>query len=393
MKDHTREEIKFTMKSEMIVGTGSAKNLPKLLRERGWIKVALVIDSAVLQHNPYAREIVDIVTGDLDKVILVRAEMPEPTYDYLDQVKSAVQGQSLDCVIGIGGGSTIDVAKGLATLVMNPGPAIQYRGFGKVVHQPLPVVALPTTAGSGSEVTYYAAFIDTIEKRKFGINSEYNYPRLAFYDSGFLDSCPLKTFASSGMDAMVHTIESYVARTATAISRIFSIKAFDLLFPNLSKIADGDRSPGTKLNLLLGSGLAGVALMNSGSGPAGALSYPLGVHFKVPHGLAGSVFLAPVIEFNVTNGYTAYSELYDRMPSAETGLNEKEKAMRFAQKIRDLSRRLGVPTNLAGFGVTTDQDMRLIIDNALQMKPPFELNPVPFGEVQIDQTVRALGTN
>lgn len=282
---------------------------------------------------------------------------------------------------------------GLATLATNPGPAINYRGFGKVVNQPLPVVALPTTAGTGSEVTPYAVFIDTKERWKFGINSEYNYPRLAVYDSSFLDSCPDKVYASSGMDAMTHTLESFVARNATVISRIFSIKAFELLYPNLCKIAAGDRSTATKLNLLVGSGCAGIALMNSGAGPSGALSYPLGVHFDVPHGLAGSVFLPEVIEFNVRHGYTDYAMLYDRIPDAKLELSASEKSIQFAQCIKDLSRRLGIPTELAGFGVKTEEDLRSIIENAWQLKAAFDQNPIPFGKAEIEQTVRALSTS
>ena len=379
------------MKTEMIAGQGAAKNLPKLLRDRGWPRIALVVDAGVLDHNPYAKEIIELLQAGMDQVVLVRCDMAEPTYDYLDQTKQIIEGKTLDCVVGIGGGSTMDLSKGLATLATNPGKGLQYRGFGKVVNQPLPVVALPTTAGTGSDVTPNAVFIDTIEKWKFGINTEYNYPRLAVYDSGFLDSCPAKIYASSGMDAMTHTLESFVAKNATAISRIFSFKAFELLFPNLMKFAEGDRSAETKLNLLVGSGCAGVALMNAGAGPAGALSYPLGVYFKVPHGLAGSVFLPGVIEFNVSHGYKDYAQLYDRIPGAKRDLDDTQKSLQFAQEIKNLSARLGIPTELAGFGVKTDQDMQLIIDNAWQLKPAFEQNPLPVGKAEIEQLVRSLG--
>jgi alcohol dehydrogenase class IV len=393
MKDYTKEDIRFVMKTEMIVGQGSAKNLPKMLRDRGWPRVAIVVDSGVLKHNPYAQEIVEILTKNLDTAILVPCEMAEPTYDYLDKTKTGIEGKQIDCVVGIGGGSTMDLSKGLATLATNPGKALQYRGFGKVLNQPLPVVALPTTAGTGSEVTPYAVFIDTSERWKFGINSEFNYPRLAVYDPGFLDTCPMKIYASSGMDAMTHTLESFVAKNATTVSRAFSIKAFELLFPNLTKFAAGDRSTETKLGLLLGSGCAGIALMNAGAGPAGALSYPLGVYFDVSHGIAGSVFLPGVIQFNVAHGYTDYAQLYDRIPGAKTGLNDSQKALAFAEAIKNLSSSLGIPTELAGFGVKTEADARLIIDNAWQLKLAFEQNPIPFGKVEIENLVLSLSNS
>ena len=193
------------------------------------------------------------------------------------------------------------------------------------------------------------------------------------------------------MDALTHTLESFVAKNATTISRVFSIKAFELLFPNLLAAAGGNRSTETKLALLVGSGCAGLALMNSGAGPSGALSYPLGVYFNVPHGLAGSVFLPQVIEFNVAHGYTDYAVLYDRMPGAKLDLNEAQKSLRFAAEIKNLSDRFGIPTNLKGFGVRTEQDLRLIIDNSWQLKAAFEQNPIPFGLKEIEETVRALG--
>jgi alcohol dehydrogenase len=392
MKDYTQETVRFVMKTEMLVGQGAAMKLPELLRERSWTKPALVVDKGVLEHNAYARQVIENVRQELDGAIVVPSEMPEPTYEYLDIAKTRIDGKSIDCIVGIGGGSTMDLSKGLASLATNPGPGITYRGFNKLVHPSLPVVALPTTAGSGSDVTPYAVFIDTGQRWKFGIISEFNYPRLSVYDSGFLDSCPASVFASSGMDAMTHTLESFVARNATKISRAFSIKAFELLFPSLSKIAAGDRSVATKLDVLVGSGIAGVALMNSGAGPSGALSYPLGVHFNVPHGLAGSVFLPQVIRFNVEKGYTDYATLQDLIPGSDLKGSAAEKSLRFAHEVEQLSARLGIPTTLAGFGVHTEEHLRSIIDNAWQLKAAFEQNPIPFGPAEIEQTVRALGT-
>ena len=389
MKDYKKENIRFVMKTELVVGEGSAKGLPELLKTNGWERIGLVIDKGLYDNNNYIKEIATLLEKSLGRFILLINEMPEPTYDYLDEVKTLFAADDLDCFVGIGGGSTLDLAKGCATLKTNPGKAIEYRGFGKVKNQPLPVVALPSTAGTGSEVTPYAVFIDTAAKWKFGINTEYNYPRLAVYDPGFLDSCPARIYASAGMDAMTHTLESFAAKNATALSRIFSMKAFGLLFENLKKAAAGDRSTGMKLNLLVGAGCAGAALMKSGAGPSGALSYPLGVYFDVPHGLAGSVFLPAVIKYNVENGYAAYSELYDMVfPGGK--ISAAEKSVRFADEIEKLSRELGIPTDLKGFGVKTENDLKMIIDNSMQLEAAFKQNPVPFGKEEIKKVVYSL---
>ncbi len=389
MKDYQIENIRFVMKTELLVGKGIAGELPAQLKSHSWGRIGLVIDKGLYDGNNYAREIVALLENSLERVVLLVNEMAEPTYDYLDEFKTRFTEHDLDCFVGIGGGSTLDLAKGFATLKTNEGKAINYRGFEKVKNIPLPVVALPSTAGTGSEVTPYAVFIDTQAKWKFGINTEYNYPRLALYDPGFLDSCPPKIFASAGMDAMTHTLESFAAKNATPLSRLFSVKAFQLLFNNLKKVAGGDISIGTKLNLLVGSGCAGIALMNSGGGPSGALSYPLGVYFNVPHGLAGSVFLPAVIKFNVEKGYTAYSELYD-LVFDNISISAMEKSMLFATEIETISRELAIPTNLKGFGVTSQDDLRLIIDNSMQLEAAFHQNPVKFGKEEIEKIVYSL---
>lgn len=389
MKNYLEEKIRFVIKTEMLIGDEIARDLPKHLKSYFWNEIGLVVDKGLYENNIYVKDIIELLHKGLKRVILLINEMPEPTYDYLDQVKTKFDDYDLDCFVGIGGGSTLDLTKGLATLKTNEGKAINYRGFGKVKNIPLPVVALPSTAGTGSEVTPYAVFIDTTEKWKFGINSEYNYPKLALYDPKFLDSCPPKIFASAGMDAITHALESFAAKNSTLLSKLFSKQAFKLLFENLKKTCQGDRSKETKLNLLIGSGCAGIALMNSGAGPSGALSYPLGVYFDVPHGLAGSVFLPAVIKHNVDNGYCEYAELYDLVFNDET-LTPKEKSIRFAEEIKQLSDGLGIPTDLKGFGVETENDLRLIIDNSMQLRTAFEQNPVKFGKEEIEKIIYTL---
>lgn len=389
MKDYLRENVRFIVRTEMLVGNEIAKELPNRLKDLELNRAGLVIDNGLYENNTYVKEIIELLKAQLEKVVLLVSKMPEPTYDYLDEVKVQFEAHDLDCFVGIGGGSTLDLAKGLATLKTNKGDAINYRGFGKVKNVPLPVIALPSTAGTGSEVTPYAVFIDTKEKWKFGINTEYNYPRLALYDPHFLDSCPFNIYASSGMDAMTHTLESFVAKNATVLSRNFSRQAFKLLFENLKKIAKGDFSNETKLNLLVGSGCAGIALMNAGAGPAGALSYPLGVYFDVPHGLAGSVFLSSVIKHNVKAGYAEYAELFD-LVFEEKSLSAQEKSIRFADELVRLCEELRIPTSLEGFGVKTEADLRQIIDNSMQLKAAFEQNPIPFSIKEIEETIYSL---
>jgi len=389
MKDYRIEAVNFVMRTEIMMGEGILKDITNHLKANRFENIGLVIDKELYASNPYCREIYRLLSDNLRQVVLVLNEMPEPTYDYLDEIKVNLQPYKIDCCVGVGGGSTIDLAKGLAVMQTNDGRAIQYRGFDQLQVPPIPTVAVPSTAGSGSEVTPYAVFIDTGEKWKFGINSTHNYPRFAVLDPKILESCPLQVFASSGMDAMTHALESFAANNASALSRMYSVRAFELLFKNLNRIAQGDKTVATIIDLQLGAALAGIALMNSGAGPAGALSYPLGVFFNVPHGLAGSVFLTGVIQYNVACGYTEYSTLYDRIHGPEH-LTARQKSEAFVDDIQHLSRNLGIPVTLEGFGVHSKKDAQLICNNAMQLKAAFDQNPVEFGPQQIEQLIYSL---
>ena len=390
MKDFLKEPIRFVMRTEILTGSGIvSEKLSETLIANNWKRVGCIVDKTLLESNKYAELVTQTLQAKIGDTVVFPNEMPEPSYDYLNEVDNLLKSHDFDCIIGIGGGSTIDLAKGLAVLKTNEGEAIQFRGFGKVTVPPLSVIGIPTTAGSGSEVTPYAVFIDTDENWKFGINTEHNYPRISFLDSDFLKSCPERIFASAGMDALTHSLESFAAKNATDMSIMFSLKAFTMLFRNLNRIADGDRDQETLMGLLLGADMAGIALMNSGAGPAGALSYPLGVYFDVPHGLAGSVFLPGVITHNVEQGYSDYWMLYDQVFPNQS-LSHEEKSHKFADSISTLSCRLGIPGNLNGFGVETEQDRSLIVENSMQLKAAFEQNPVPFGQEEIARLIKSL---
>jgi alcohol dehydrogenase class IV len=369
----------FRLKTDMRFGVGITGNIGNLLRDYGFSKVGIIIDAGVLK-NKAAHELINNLkeTCTIEKIF--ENQISEPDYDYLDECKKEFLGTSMDCLIGIGGGSTMDLTKGVAALLKNPGKAIQYRGFNLLKNLSLPTVAVPTTAGTGSEVTPYAVFTDRNEKRKLGINSEYNIPRLTILDPLLTLSCPRSVTVSSGMDALTHAVESFVAKGATPISKMFSRNAFSLIFNNLSKIVDDMGNIDLRSKLLLGSHCAGVALMNSGAGPAGAMSYPLGVHYNVPHGLAGAVFLPKVVNFNVQSGCEDYAEIYDLIDNADKNLSVLQKTNEFSGALDALCEKLSIPRRLSQFKVSRKDVDFIVKDTFSGLKGAIEQNPVPFTE-------------
>jgi len=355
----------FELKTKMFFGIGESLNLGDHLKKLGYKTPVIVVDKNIF-YSDYVDKIFDSLE-DFD-VRTVLYDLPgEPTYDYLDEVHSKnnpVFGNH-DVIVGIGGGSVIDFAKGLAVLSTNLGPSLQYRGFPENINKPIPVVAIPTTAGTGSEVTYNAVFIDTKENKKLGINTKLNYPVLAILDPNLILSCPPKVMLSSALDALVHSVESYGATKSTELSRLFSRRALLHLrysLPDLKNFEEMKEENQIRVasDLQLGAYYAGIALMNSGSGPAGALSYILGTQFNVPHGLAGGVFLPRIIEFNEDVGFR-YSDFSDECINFNNFLSSID--FNF--------------DDLRQFGVT-EENIGVLLKGIETLQPAFDQNPVPF---------------
>jgi alcohol dehydrogenase len=203
-----------------------------------------------------------------------------------------------------------------------------------------------------------------------------NFPALAIIDPQFTISSPQFVTVSSGMDAIVHAIGSYASPKSNPLTRLFAREAFRYLYDNLYSVIDHPENSDIRANIQYGAYLASVSLMNSSSDPAGALSYPLGVEFKVPHGIAGGVFLPHVIEHNVNKGFD-YSELYFLISKANPHLNLKKRNKHFSELMFELCNKLKVPVTLKVFGVT-ESNIGVLLKAAELRKAAFDLNPVEF---------------
>ncbi|TAN45244.1 MAG: iron-containing alcohol dehydrogenase [Nitrospirae bacterium] len=372
------DKFGFQLNTIMFYGIGHSMTLGDFLKQKGHEKVLFLADEGVVKGADYFGRVKETVRSCVDKlhVIALRGN-EEPDYDYLDAVAAEVRSLGkIDAVVGIGGGSCLDMMKAVAVLMTNPGRGIDYRGFDKLQNPGVPTIAIPTTAGTGSEVTINAVFTDKKEMKKLGINGLYMNATYAILDAEWTLSCPVHVAVSSGMDAMTHALESFMCRKANGLTRVFSKEAFRLLYGALPSLIDDPGNKTKRQELLLGSYLAGAALFNSGSGIAGALSYPIGVHFKVPHGIGGAIFLSSVVEFNVSKGYYDYSELLDLVEPC-SGLSAKAKAEKFSVLMKDLSIKLGVPDYLDQWGITKD-NVQETAKLMLPLQAAFDQNPVSF---------------
>lgn len=380
--------FRFRVSTNLLFGVGQSEKLGQEVEDLGYCKVAAIIDNAVFEHPQVAKAIESVKRLGISLDICKNTAV-EPTYDYLESFKQQLKKRNYDCLVGIGGGSALDLTKGIAVLLTNEGEAISFRGFPKLKNRPVPVIAIPTTAGTGSELTYNAVFNDSREKRKLGINSILNFPVCAIIDPLLMVNSPRSVTVSSGVDAIVHAIESFAHKDNTPISRIYSKKAFELLFNGLMKVLDLPLLAGIRADLSLGAYLAATALINAGSGPAGAFSYPLGVVYNISHGYAGGMFLCSIIETNIKKGYQEYAELYDLIGGVDKTLSVKEKNIGFLGLMNTLMDKLEVPRKLSYYNLGL-KDIQFIIDQYDKLKAGIDQNPVEITKEDVEKIMRGL---
>jgi alcohol dehydrogenase class IV len=370
--------------TNIVQGEGRLVQLPKLLEQLGLRRIGVLCDKTLHDTSDYVSSAVATLTDGGAYLIFYDSPF-EPSYQYLDRLMGDLRKRGLDSSIdgfvGIGGGSALDTAKGLALLCKNEGPSLGYKGFPKDVAKPLPVIAVPSTTGTGSEAVFNASFFDENTNVKMGINCELNYPVLTILDPHVVSTAPRSVLASSGCDALVHTLEAFVSVESTPQSRSFSSHAFSLIMQNMPPLLEAKGSLDNWANMQWAAVFAMLGLSNASSGPSGALSYYLGTHFRVAHGVAGGAFIGKVTRHNHENGYHDYGQLAG-WDGAQPTDAPQERSERVVQTIEGLLALAGMPASLAELGVR-EEDRAGFLQFAEQAKAAFGFNPVPFSEEQI----------
>ncbi len=377
----------FCLSANIIDGDGSSQQLASLLHQRGFTRPGIVCDEGVLSALPLIADLVASMHQD-GATLIPYPEGEEPTYDLLDSVAAGLRSDGslsgTDVWIGIGGGSAMDFAKGLAVLSRNHGPAIGYRGFPENINAPTPIIAVPTTTGTGSEVTFNASFIDAATKTKMGINHRGNYPVLAILDPLLPASAPISVLASSGCDALVHALESFMSPSATPHTRLFSVHSFRLIMASMPQLLAGSSDLSLWADMQWAAAFAMFALSNTSSGPTGALSYYLGTNFGVPHGIAGGAFIDKICRINHERGYHDYAELLASQEHSDT--QRSADSERTVMAIEQLARQANVPESCREFGVT-DADTPGFVAFSEQASGAFANNPVPLSRTDIQALI------
>ena len=363
----TFNTFEFRTVSAIEMKWGGAKQLGSSLAPRFTQRNALLITDAGLIKAGLIAPVIKNLEETGFSVTVFDEVVADPPETIVYRCVAAAQQARADIIIGLGGGSSLDIAKVTAVLAHSGQPLAEMYGIGKVTGSRLPMVLIPTTAGTGSEVTNIA-IITTGETTKMGAVSPQLYADFVLLDAELTLGLPEIHTAATGIDAMVHAIEAYTSRhKKNPVSDALAREALRLLGANLIRACQDGSHRAAREGMLLGATLAGQAFSNSPVAAVHALAYPLGGHYHVAHGLSNALMLGPVLRFNARAAASLYAELADVLDIPGGGDTDTRSAA-FVDHMLHLMEQSGAPRRLRDVGVTENSLPRLASDAMLQTR-------------------------
>jgi alcohol dehydrogenase len=359
--------FQFVANVNLRFGGGTAQTLAAELGALSVAKPFVMVDPGVFQGGVAAPILKALEAGGIAARVFTEIE-PNPTDATIERAFTVAQKGDCDAVVGIGGGSAMDSAKGVGLLMTNGGAIADYDGMNKVKHDLPPVVAIPTTAGTGSEVTANAAVTRATDHYKMSLRSPRLLPKLAIVDPLLLRTLPRGTAAASGLDALTHAIEGYLSVRASPLSDFFALQAMRLLAPNVRAFVANPENLEAASSMALGSMLAGLVVSNTGTGNDHALARALGGLCEMPHGVATAMLLPHVMTFNASARPERYVDIARAIGVATEGAS-REVAARAIDEIRQLLVDVDLPTRLRDVGVPQER-LPEVVDVAIKNVGP-----------------------
>ncbi|MEM1504073.1 iron-containing alcohol dehydrogenase [Domibacillus sp. 8LH] len=357
----------------LITGAGSIAEVGEQAKKLEATKVIIVTDKVIRETGLLSKVTEPLAEAGLEADIIDEV-LPEPPFENLEQLAAQIKGKGYDLLVGVGGGSALDITKVLSVMLTNKEDVRDFVGIDKVKNPGVPTILVPTTAGTGSEVTYNAIFTDTRDKVKKGIVSPYLLPSVAIVDAELTLTVPPAVTAATGMDALVHAVESYTAIRAGELTDGIALQAIKLISRSIRKAVYNGKDLKAREDMAMGSLLAGISLGNAGVGAVHALAYPLGGKFKVPHGVANSLLLPYVMKYNVVADLEKFAEVAEALGENIEGLSLREAADRAVAALAQLSQDVGIPSSLKEVGVTAS-DIPALAEEASKVDRLLNNNP------------------
>lgn len=365
----------------MLVGGGATAEIAEVLAKFGLSKPLVVTDPFMVKSG-LVNKCLDPLAKAGIKVAVFSDTIPEPTDTVVVAGVAALRAGDYDCLIGFGGGSPIDTAKAMSILAMGDKPMSAYKVPFAADIAKLPIIAIPTTAGTGSEATRFTVITDAVRDEKMLIAGLGALPLAAIVDYELTFSVPKRTTADTGVDAFSHALEAYVSKRANAFSDSLAVSAMSLIGANLETAYNEPGNAAAREAMMLGSMQAGIAFSNASVALVHGMSRPIGAHFHVPHGLSNAMLLPAVTRFGLQSALTRYAEAGRRVGFAAAGDSDEVAANKLADGLVRWNSVLSVPTP-AGFGIEPavwEGKLELMAEQALASGSPANNPRVPTKE-------------
>ena len=375
---------KFVLNETSYFGRGAREVLANEIKNRGFNKILVVTDKVLIEAGVTKK-----VTDELDRAGIVYEVYsdikPNPTIqNVLDGVEKCKTSQA-DCIVAVGGGSSIDTAKGIAIVITNPdrNDIVSLNGLSNTKNRCIPIIALPTTAGTAAEVTINYVITDEEREIKMVCVDPNDIPVLSIVDSELMETMPKSIAAATGMDALTHAIEGYITNAHNTMSDMFHMKAIQMIFENLPS-AVNDRDVTAIENMGMAQYIAGMGFSNVGLGIVHSMAHQLGAVYDTPHGIANAILLPTVMEFNGEVCYERFREILIGIGVDAKQMNKEEIIKNMVEKIKELSNKVGITQTVKDVG-GKEEDLEMLAEKAMQdpCKPgnPREVTKEQFVEL------------
>lgn len=351
---------RFVLNEVSYFGPGAREVLPKEIARLGLHKAFVATDKDLIKFG-VADKVLDVLRrADIPYEVFSEIK-PNPTVSNVKAGVKAFADSGADFILAIGGGSSMDTAKAIGIITNNPefADVVSLEGVADTHHKSVPVIALPTTAGTAAEVTINYVITDEKNEKKMVCVDPNDIPAIAIVDAELMYTLPRGLTAATGMDALTHAIEGLITKGAWEMSDMFEIKAIDMINRYLPTAVNEPSNAEARNGMAVAQYIAGMAFSNVGLGAVHGMAHPLGAIFDIPHGVANALLLPIVMEFNMPAAIEKYGEIAKAMGVYKQGMTPEDAAQAAVDAVRELAVRVGIPQHLAELGIKEEDLPRL----------------------------------
>ena len=356
---------RFILNEVSYFGPGARKELPGVINRLGFKKAMIVTDKGLIQFG-VAKMVSDVLDEAGIPYEIYSEVKPNPTVTNVQMGVEAFKKSGADCLVAIGGGSAMDTAKGIGIIITNPefADVVSLEGVAPTRHKSVPIIALPTTAGTAAETTINYVIIDEEKQKKMVCVDPNDIPCCSIVDAELMYSLPKGTTAATGLDALTHAIEGYITKAAWEMSDMFEIEAIRMINKYLRTAVFEPTNPVGRNGMAVAQYIAGMAFSNVGLGVVHGMAHPMGSLFDIPHGVANALLLPTIMEFNAPVCLDKYVEIAKAMDAYREGMTKEEAAEAACKAVRDLAIEVGIPQHLTEIGIK-EEDIPALAEQAI----------------------------